>query len=153
MEYCLADARSKGRSGVCMLGARYQKSWLSDQSFAKKFGFETVDTAGEYELLAISFDGTRPWFTEGARRQEIESGDLTVYYSAQCPFIWQKLESIRAYCEEEGVPASFILVDSLQKAKELPCVFNNWAVFYRGKLQTVNLVDVGYVKRLIEKQE
>ena len=152
MEHCLADARAKGKSGVCMLGAKYQKSWLSDQSFAKKFGFETVDNAGDYELLALSLDGTKPRFTEGAKRQEIESRDLTVYYSAQCPFILQKLEAIRTYCEANGVPASFVLVDTLQKAKALPCPFNNWAVFYRGKLETVNLVDVGYVKRLLEKK-
>ena len=43
MEYCLADAKEKGKSGICMLGAKKQKSWLSDQSFAKKFGFEALD--------------------------------------------------------------------------------------------------------------
>ena len=64
MEYCLADAGAKGKSGVCMLGAQKQKAWLSDQSFAKKYGFQVVDTAaGGYELLALSFDGTAPRFT------------------------------------------------------------------------------------------
>ena len=63
MEYCIADAKEKGRSGICMLGAKKQKSWLSDQSFAKKFGFEVVDTIdNSYELLALSFDGTVPEF-------------------------------------------------------------------------------------------
>ena len=152
MEYCLADARAKGKSGVCMLGAKYQKSWLSDQSFAKKFGFEPVDTIGGYELLAISFDGTKPKFTDSAKKQEIESRELTIYYSAQCPFILQKLDRIRAYCEAEGVPVVFSEVDTLQKAKELPCVFNNFALFYQGKFETVNLVDVSYVERLLKKQ-
>jgi hypothetical protein len=32
--------KEKGKSGICMLGAKKQKSWLTDQSFAKKFGFE-----------------------------------------------------------------------------------------------------------------
>ena len=153
MEYCLADARTSGRSGVCMLGAKHQKSWLSDQSFAKKFGFETVDAAaGGYELLALSFDGTTPRFTENAKKQEIGNKELTIYYSAQCPFILGKLERIREYCQSGGVPASFIPVETLQKAKELPCVFNNWALFYQGKLKTVNLVDVDYVKRLLERR-
>lgn len=40
MEYCLADAKEKGKSGICMLGATKQKSWLTDQSFAKMFGFK-----------------------------------------------------------------------------------------------------------------
>ena len=154
MEYCLADARAKGKSGVCMLGARKQKSWLSDQSFAKKFGFETVDaTSDGYEQLALSFDGTKPKFTASAKKREIEGRELTIYYSPQCPFIFQKVESIRAYCEVNGVPASFILVDTLQKTKELPCVFNNWALFYQGKLETVNLVDAGYVERLLKRNK
>lgn len=29
-----------------MLGATKQKAWLSDQSFAKKFGFKVADTIG-----------------------------------------------------------------------------------------------------------
>ena len=36
MERCIADARAKGRAGVCMLGAKKQKAWLSDQSFARR---------------------------------------------------------------------------------------------------------------------
>ena len=28
IEYCIADAKEKGRSGICMLGAKKQKSWL-----------------------------------------------------------------------------------------------------------------------------
>ena len=78
-------------------------------------------------------------------------GELTIYYSPQCPFILQKAENIRAYCEANGVPASFILVDTLQEAKKLPCVFNNWALFYQGKLETVNLVDAGYAERLLKQ--
>ena len=65
MEYCLADAKQKGKSGVCMLGAAKQKAWLSDQSFAKKFGFKIVDTTDSgYDLLALSFDGTTPRFAQ-----------------------------------------------------------------------------------------
>ena len=42
-------------------------------------------------------------------------------------------------------------VDTLQKAKELPCVFNNWAVFYQGKFETVNLLDLEALKRILKK--
>ncbi len=74
MESCIADAKAQGKSGVCMLGAKKQKAWLSDQSFAKKFGFETVDeTENGYELLALSFDGTKPRFAENAKKETIDS--------------------------------------------------------------------------------
>lgn len=152
MEYCLADAREKGKSGICMLGAKKQKSFLSDQTFAKKFGFQAVDTTDNgYELLALSFDGTTPKFAQNVKAPEIESKELTVYYDMQCPFVSQSLQMIQQYCAANDVPASFLAVDTLQKAKELPCVFNNWAVFYKGKFETVNLLDLAYLKRILKK--
>lgn len=152
MEYCLADAKAQGRSGVCMLGAKKQKSWLSDQNFAKKFGFEVVDADGDgYELLALSFDGTAPRFTESAKRRQIERETLTVYYDMQCPYICRAVERVRDYCGANGVPVSLIRVETLEQAKALPCVFNNWAVFYRGKFETVNLLDAAYLQRILKK--
>ncbi len=152
LEYCLADAKEKGKSGVCMLGAKKQKAWFSDQSFAKKFGFEVVDTTENgYELLALSFDGTTPKFAQNVKKQGIESNALTVYYDRQCPYIQQNIEMIKEYCEINDVSVSFFEVDTLKKAKELPCVFNNWAVFYKGKFETVNLLDVSYLKRILQK--
>ncbi|CAK7039647.1 MAG: hypothetical protein PARBA_01302 [Parabacteroides sp.] len=152
MEYCLSDAKKKGKSGVCMLGAKKQKSWLSDQSFAMKFGFEVVDTTDNgYELLALSFDGTTPKFTENAKKQRIENKELAIYYDMQCPYILQKIEIIKQFCDIQKIPVDLIKVDTLQKAKELPCVFNNWGVFYKGKFETVNLLDTSYLERILKK--
>ena len=41
-------------------------------------------------------------------------------------------------------------VDTLEKAKHLPCVFQNWAVFYKGKFETVNLLDVKALQKLLK---
>lgn len=152
MEYCLADAREKGKSGVCMLGAKKQKAWLSDQSFAQKFGFEAVDaTDNGYELLALSFDGNTPKFAKNAKTHSIENQELTIYYDMQCPYVQQSIEMVKEHCEANNVPASLHQVDTLKKAKALPCVFNNWAVFYKGNFETVNLLDIAYLKRILKK--
>ena len=152
MESCLADARARGRSGVCMLGAAKQKAWLSDQSFAQKYGFQTVDvTEDGYELLALSFDGTVPHFAPNARRQAIENKELTIYYDDQCPYIHQRIEKLREYCGANGIPASFRHVETLAQAKALPCVFNNWAAFCDGKFVTVNQLDGPAVAKLLKK--
>lgn len=151
IEYCLADAKKKGKSGICMLGAQKQKSWLSDQSFAKRFGFEVVDTTDNgYELLALSLDGTTPQFSQNAKSLKIANKELTIYYDMQCPYVYQSIEMTKEYCETNNVPVSFIQVDTLQKAKELPCVFNNWGVFYKGTFETVNLLDISYLKRILK---
>lgn len=152
MEYCLADAREKGKSGVCMLAAQKQKGWLSDQAFAKKYGFEAVDRTDDgYELLALSFDGTLPKFAQYAKKQVIENKELTIYYDMQCPYVFQNIEMVKQYCEANDIPVTLIQVDTLQKAKELPCVFNNWAVFYKGKFETVNLLTADSLKRILKK--
>lgn len=152
MEYCIADAKKNGKSGICMLGSQKQKAWLSDQSFAKKYGFEVVDTTDNgYELLALSFDKTIPKFAPNAKKQEIQNNELTIYYDLQCPYTFQTIEKIKEYCEANDFPVTIIKVDTLEKAKALPCVFNNWGVFYKGKFQTVNLLDVAYLKRILKK--
>lgn len=152
MEYCISDAKEQGKSGICMLGAKKQKNWLSNQSFAKKYGFEVVDSTDYgYELLALSFDGTMPRFTQKAKDGKIDSDNLTIYYDMQCPFVYQNIEKLQAFCEEERIAAAFNQVDTLEKAKDLPCVFNNYGVFYKGQFETVNQVDATYIKRIFKK--
>jgi len=153
MEYCISDAKGKGKFGICMLGSSKQKHWLSDQSFAKKHGFTVVDATDDgYELLALSFNGEKPEFTQDAKKRKIKNQELTIYYDLQCPYIHQSIQTVREYCESNDVPLSLILIDTLHKAKNLPCVFNNWAVFYKGNFATVNLLlDIEALKRILRK--
>lgn len=152
LDYCIADAKKNGKSGICMLGSEKQKAWLSDQTFAKRFGFEVCDTTTNgYQLLALSFDGTKPTFAANAKKEEIENQELTIYYDKQCPYVYQTVEIIENYCKDHEIPLTLNKIDTLQKAKELPCVFNNWAVFYKGKFQTVNLLDIASLKRILKK--
>ena len=101
----MANAKAREKAGVCMLGAKTQKAWLSGQAFAEAYGFETVDTTPDgYRLLALSFDGTTPRFAENAKRLEIERQELTIYYSPQCPYIHQSVELVRKTCQELEAP-------------------------------------------------
>lgn len=152
IEYCIADAKSQGKSGICMLGSKKQKAWLSDQSFAKKYGFKVVDTTNNgYELLAISFDNSMPKIAPRAKMECIENKELTIYYDLQCPYVYQSIEMVKDYCKVNHIPVSLIQVNTLKQAKEVPCVFNNWAVFYNGKFETVNLLlDVKQLKRILK---
>lgn len=49
------------------------------------------------------------------------------------------------------IPARFIEVCSLEQAKGLPCVFNNFAVFNRGRFVTVNPLDPAQLRKLAAK--
>lgn len=150
LEYCIDDAKKQGKLGICVLSSKKKKPFLSDKKFMQKYGFEVVDNVGDYELLALSFDGTKPSFNDGLNLCEIESNDLTIYYGNQCPYIPNCINQIKSYCESNNVPLNLIPVDTLERAKSVPCIFNNWAVFYRGNFETVHLLNERSLKKLIE---
>jgi len=152
LNYCIDNAKKQDKSGVCVISSKKKKPFLTEKKFMQKYGFETVDTIGnEYELLALSFDGTKPQFTENAKLQGIENKTLTIYCGMQCPYIPNCIEQIESYCKSKDIPFDLIKVDTLEKAKALPCVFNNWAVFYKGKFETVHLLNEGYLKKILER--
>lgn len=114
-------------------GVEEKRKWLSDQAFAKKFGFEVVDSTDDgYELLALSFDETKPKFAQSAKKQKIENKDLTIYYDMQCPYIYQSVERIKQYCKINNIPLSLIQIKTLKQAKELQVSLITGAYFIKG---------------------
>jgi predicted GNAT family acetyltransferase len=149
LEYCIDDARKQGKAGICILSSKKKKPFLSDKKFMQKYGFEVVDSIGDYELLSLSFDGTKPSFNDGVKNSIIKSNDLTIYFGKQCPYIPNCIKQIKDYCESNNIPLNLIAIDTLEKAKTVPCIFNNWAVFYNGKFETVHLLNERSMKKLI----
>lgn len=150
MEYCIADAKQKGKSGIAILSSKKKKPFLADKKFMLKYGFEVVDTAGEeYELLALSFDGNKPTFAENVKKMAIDDKRLTIYYGMQCPYIPNCMVQVEDYCRNNNIPLNTIAVDTLEKAKTLPGVFNNYAVFYKGAFVTSQLLNETYLKRML----
>ena len=150
LEYCIRDAKENGKSGVCILSSNKKKPFLAEKKFMQKYGFQVVDSIGEYELLALSFDEKLPFFSDIVRKGQIENEALTIYYGLQCPYIPNCIEQVENYCDKNDIPIQLIAVDSLEKAKVVPCLFNNWAVFYKGKFETVHLLNEGYVKKILQ---
>lgn len=154
LEYCIEHAKKQNKSGICVISSNKKKPFLSDKKFMLKYGFKTIDTVGEeYELLALSFDGSKPHFTDAAKNQIIESKDLTIYYDLQCPYIPNCIKGVETYCRYNEVKLNLVKVDTLEKAKAMPCVFNNWAVFYNGKFETLHLLNEGYLKKLFPNHQ
>ena len=152
LEYCIDDAKKQNKSGICVISSKKKKPFISDKKFMQKYGFEVADSIGDdYELLTLSFDGTKPTFTDIAKNQSIESKLLTIYYGTQCPFIPNCVEQVESYCNANNIPLELVAVDTLEKAKAVPCVFNNWAVFYNGKFETVHLLNEGQLQKLLGK--
>ena len=151
LDSCIEDAKEQNKSGICILSSTTKKPFLSDKAFLLGHGFEVVDRAGDgYELLAHSFDGSLPKFTDGAKSMQISSPELTIYYSEQCPYITFCIDEVQAYCRQERMPLHLIKVETLPQAKALPCVFNNYAVLYNKHFLTVQLLNKNSLQKLLK---
>ena len=152
LDYAVNDAKQKNKAGLCVLSHKKPKTWLTDRAFLIKNGFEVADaTQSGYEVLALSFNGAYPRFCDNAKRERIATDELTVYYTDQCPYIYRACETVKTYCAERGIPVRLIKIETLRQAKELPCPFNNFAIFYKGRFETVNLPDLSYLQRILKK--
>ena len=54
---------------------------------------------------------------------KIDNQDFTIYYSNECPYIEYEVNKLTEYAKENNIKINFIKIDSLEKAKNAPCVF------------------------------
>ena len=151
LEYCLRDSKEKGKSGVCTLVSKKKKPFLGEKKFFEHYGFTVVDNIGDYELLALSFANENlPKFRDNARKMVIDDKDFTIYYSNECPYVEYEVNELTEYAKENNIKINFIKIDSLEKAKNAPCIFNNWANFYKGKFISNTILNANSFKKLID---
>lgn len=151
LEYAIEDSKKQGKNGICTIVSKKKKPFLGEKKFFQKYGFEVVDAIGEYELLALNFGKDKLQFNELAKKMEIENPELTIYYSQQCPFTANCVKEIEEYANEKKIIIHLIKVDTLEKAKNVPCVFNNWANFKDGKFLSNTLLNKNMLDKLYQK--
>ena len=91
-----------------------------------------------------------PKFNEIARSMKIDTKDFTIYYSNACPYVEYEVKELTEYAKENNIAINFIKIDSLEKAKNAPCIFNNWANFYKGKFISNTILNANSFKKLID---
>ena len=62
-----------------------------------------------------------------------------------------EVKELSEYAKENNIMIKFIKIDSLKKAKNAPCVFNNWANFYKGKFVSNTILNANSFEKLIRK--
>lgn len=151
LEYAINDSKEKGMSGICTLTSKKKKPFVGEKKFFEHFGFKVVDTINDYELLALRFDEKEtPRFNDSARRMKIDDNEFTIYYSPECPYVEYEIHELTEYSKENDIRINFIKVDTLEKAKNAPCVFNNWANFYKGEFISNTILNANSFKKIIK---
>lgn len=152
LEYAVKDAKEKGMNGICTLSSKKKKPFLGEKKFYEHYGFQVIDSIEDYELLALSFnkDSEKPKFNDNARLMTIENQEFTIYYSPECPYVEYEVKELSEYAKKNNKTISFIKIDSLEKAKNAPCIFNNWANFYKGKFISNTILNVNSLEKLMK---
>lgn len=151
LEYVIEQAKRENKNGICVLSAKKKKPYLSEKKFFEKYGFKVVDTLEDYELLSLDFGEEKPKFRENVKNQTVENKEFTILYSPQCPFVEHCIEEVQKVAKEIEVPIHIEKIDTLEKAKNAPCIFNNWANFKEGKYVSNLLLNGNSFKKIIEK--
>lgn len=152
LEYAINDSKEKGMSGICTLCAKKKRPFIGEKKFFEHYGFKVIDSIGDYELLALLFDDSEaPRFSDSARIMKIDNTDFTVYYSPECPYVEYEVKELSEYARGNDIKIDFIKIDSLEKAKNAPCVFNNWANFYKGEFVSSTILNANSFEKLIKQ--
>ena len=151
LEYAIEDAKKKNMNGICTLVSQKKKPFLGEKKFFEHFGFKVVDTIQDYELLSLTFnDQKTPIFNDNARKMEIDCKDFTIYYSNECPYVEYEVKELSDYANKKNITLNFIKIDSLEKAKNAPCIINNWANFYKGKFVSNTILNANSLEKLLK---
>ena len=151
LEYAIEDAKKGKKNGICTVVSKKKKPFLGEKKFFEHFGFKVIDSIEDYELLALSFnEKEKPKFNETVKKMEIENQDFTIYYNNECPYVEYEIKELNEYAKKHNIKINFIKVDSLQKAKNLPCFLNNWANFYKGKFISNTILNANSFEKLIK---
>lgn len=152
LEYAINDAKEKGKSGICTLSSKKKKTFIGDKKFFLHFGFKVVDEIDDYELLALKFDNTHtPKFNDNTRLMKIDDENFTIYYSPECPYVEYEIKELTEYSKNNNIKINFIKIDTLEKAKSVPCIFNNWANFYKGKFISNTILNGASLEKIIKE--
>ena len=151
LEYAIKDAKDKKKSGICTLVSQKKKPFLGEKKFFEHFGFKVVDSIKDYELMALQFDDKEtPKFSDSARNMKIDDKDFTIYYTNECPYVEYEVTELSEYAKKKDIKLKFVKIDTLEKAKNAPCIINNWANFYNGEFISNTILNANAFEKLVK---
>lgn len=136
---CINDSKEKGKAGITVISSQKKKPFLSDPKYLAYKGFKVADIAEPcYTLLYLPFDedAVIPKFKEQVKKPNISENGFVLYYTAGCPYTAKYAPLIEECAKQNGIPLKIIQIDSLEKAKNAPMAWTNYALFYNGEYVT-----------------
>lgn len=154
LQHCLDDARRQRKTGVVVAAGKTKRPFLADPGFFRKHGFEVVDTAGDFVLLACRLrkGGFDPRFAEAVKEPGPSTRGVFVgRYTDQCPFNAHWAQEMAAALTGAGRKARVEHLTTQEQAQQVRSPLGTYGLERDGVLVSHCLQSAGGVERLLEK--
>jgi len=140
LDYCINDAKEKGKMGICILSSiKRKKEFLSDPKYLEYKGFRTADeTDCEITLMYLPLDENAvvPKFKECAKHPKVNEKGFVIYYTDQCPFTYYWVPRVEEVAKQNNIALTIVHITDKETAQSLPAPVTNYALFKDGKFIT-----------------
>jgi ribosomal protein S18 acetylase RimI-like enzyme len=145
LEKCIEDAKKIKKAGVAVVVTT--RTWLPKKEIFLKHGFEKVDEFPPHiSLLVKKFkkDAPNPSFIlkpgsdilKNLKEAGLElpnKDGLTVYYTFQCPYIYNLVNMLQEISDELGISFTNVPLTERKHILASPHPYGTCAIFYKGK--------------------
>ena len=158
MDACIKDAKEKNKKGLVILSSKKKQGFLSDPSYMKHRGFETVDTAAPYfELLYLPFEknAKKPQFRQHIKNVQTGTGrdGFTIYYTDQCPFTAKYVPLLAHLAEDRQMPIHTVHITSCEQAQNTPTPFTTFSLYYNDQFITHEILSEKKFEKIITQKK
>lgn len=139
LEYCIDDAKRKGKAGLTVISSEKKKPFLSEPKYLMYKGFQPADSAAPfYQLLYLPFDDTAavPQFKECVKKPKSDGEGFVLYYTNGCPFTAKYVPVLEKCAAENDILLTVTRLGSRDEAQNAPAAWTNFALFYDGEYVT-----------------
>lgn len=155
LEHCLGEAREEGRAGVVVAVGARKRPFLGDRRFFLHHGFEEVDRAGEFRLLALRLDpgAPQPRFAAAVSSPGADlAGGFRLRWDDQCPFNRHWAPRVAGWLRARGHEVTVEQITTAAQAQAVASPLGTYGLEAPGRLACHHLTTETSTGRMLLKR-
>lgn len=146
----LVESDAKESSGVAVLTS--DAAFMANRQLFIKHGYSVVAESGKDQLLVKQFKKAPLPELGNCLDSLSRYKDLTILYSAQCPWVARFIDEINTVLESYRIHADIIEITTPEQAQQAPSLYSVFNLIFNGKLLADRYISTTRFKNIINKE-